>query len=73
MKIYLVIWSIGLVVRVFDNGPGDQNSIPSRVIPKTRQMVLDASLLNTHHYSVWIKDKWSNLEKLVALFPYTSV
>ena len=29
----------------FDNGPGDR--IPGRVIPKTRQMVLDTSLLNT--------------------------
>ena len=26
---------IGLVGRVFANGPGDRGSIPSRVIPKT--------------------------------------
>ena len=38
---------IGLVVRVFANGPGDLGSIPGRVIPKTLKMVLDTSLLNT--------------------------
>ena len=48
---------IGLAVRVFANGPGDLGSIPGRVIPKTQKMVLDASLLNTQHYKVWIKGK----------------
>ena len=48
---------IGLVVRVFANGPGDLGSIPGRVIPKTQKMVLDASLLNTQHYKVRIKVK----------------
>ena len=36
---------IGMMVRVFANGPGDLGSIPGRVIPKTQKMVLDASLL----------------------------
>ena len=45
------------MVRVFANGPGDLGSIPGRVIPKTLKMVLDASLLNTHHYKVGIKGK----------------
>ena len=40
------------MVRVFTNGPGDLDSIPGRVIPKTQKMVLDASLLNTWHYKV---------------------
>ena len=40
----------GQLVRVFANGPGDQGSIPSRVIPKTQKMVLDATLLNTQHF-----------------------
>ena len=35
----------------------DYYSIPGRVIPKTQKMVLDASLLNTQHYEVWIKGK----------------
>ena len=43
--------------RVFANGPGDRGSIPAQVIPKTQKMVLDAALLNTQHYKVWIKGK----------------
>ena len=45
------------MVRVFANGPGDLDSIPDRVIPKTQKMVLDATLLNTQHYKVRIKSK----------------
>ena len=45
---------IGLVDRMFVNGPGDQSSIPSLVIPKTikkklkkkKKKVLDTTLLN---------------------------
>ena len=54
---------------MFANGPGDQGWIPGHVIPKTKKMVLDAALLNTHHYEVWIKGKWSNPGKGVAPFP----
>ena len=52
-NLYTIIWfdqSIGLAVRVFTNGLGDQGSIIGQVIPKTQKMVLDASLLNTQHY-----------------------
>ena len=28
---------IGIMVRVFTNGPGDRGSIPGRVIPKTQK------------------------------------
>ena len=59
---------------MFANGPGDQGSIPGRVIPKTQKMVLDATLLNTQHYKVRIKGKveqfreWSNtLLSVVAI------
>ena len=45
-----------MMVRVFVNGPGVLGSIPVRVIPKTQKIVLDASLLNTQHYKVRIKD-----------------
>ena len=48
---------IGLVDRVFANGPRDLGSIPGRVIPKTLKMVLDTSLLNTQHYKVHNKGK----------------
>ncbi len=43
---------IGLVGRVFANGPGDLGSISGHVIPKTLKMVLDTSLLNTQQYMV---------------------
>ena len=43
---------IGLAVSVFANGPGDQDSIPGRVILKTQKMVIDVSLLNTQHINV---------------------
>ena len=43
--------------RVFANGPGDQGSVPGRVIPKTKKMVLDAVLLSTQHYKLNIKGK----------------
>ena len=33
---------------------------------KDQKMVLDASLLTTKHYNVWIKGKWNNLGKGVA-------
>ena len=46
------------------------NTLPTRptyiyiyISPKIQKMVLDASLLNTQHYKVWIKSirvKWSN-------------
>ena len=42
---------IGQVGRVLANGPGDQGSIPDRVILKTLKMVLDTSLPNTQLYS----------------------
>ena len=32
---FIQIWCIGLVGRVFANGPGDPGLIPGRVIPKT--------------------------------------
>ena len=53
---YLMANPIGPMSRVFASGPGDQDSIPSRIIPKTQKMVLDGALLNTQHYKVRIKD-----------------
>ena len=48
---------------------GDRGSIPSWVIAKTQKMVRDSYLLHKQHYKVWIKDKWSNQGKRVALSP----
>ena len=42
---------------MFVNDPGDQGSIPDRVIPKTKKMAHDTSLFNTQHYKVCIKRK----------------
>ena len=45
------------MVRVLGNGSEDRVSISDRVIPKTQKIVLDASLLNTQHYKLGIKDR----------------
>ena len=36
----IIIRTIGLMSRVFANGPGDRGSIPGRVIPKTQKWYL---------------------------------
>ena len=41
-----------MIFRVFANGPEDLGSIPGQVIPRTKKMVLDASLLNAQHCKV---------------------
>ena len=46
-----------MVGRGFANGPGDFGSVPGRVIPKTKTMALETSLLNTQRYKVRIKGK----------------
>ena len=43
--------------RVFTNSPEDLVPIPDWIILKTQRTVLDAALLNTHHYKVRIKGK----------------
>ena len=42
--------AIDQMSRVFANGPGDRGLISGRVIPKTQEMVPDATWLNTQHY-----------------------
>ena len=54
---------------MFANGPGDGGSIPGRVISKIQKVVLDASLLSTHHYKVRDMGKWSNPGKEVPPSP----
>ena len=58
---------------MFTNGPGDLDSIPGRVIPKTLKMILDTSLLNTQHYKVRIKGKVEQSRKRSRTLPYTSM
>ena len=64
---------IGLVGRVFANGPGDLGSIPGRVIPKTLKMDLDISLLNTQQYKVRIEGKVEQSMERSCAFSYTSL
>ena len=64
---------IGLIGRVFANGPGDQGSIPGRVIPKTLKMLLDTSLINTQHYKIRIKGKVEQSRERSSALPYTLV
>ena len=63
---------IGLVGRVFANGPGDLGSIPGHVLPKTLKMALDTSLLNTQQYKVRIKGKVEQSRERSSTLPYTS-
>ena len=58
--------------RVFTDAPGDRDSIPGRVIPKTQKMVLDAALLSTQHYKVRIKGKVEQSREWSSALPYTS-
>ena len=57
---------------MFTNGPGDRGSLSGQVIPKTEKMVLDASLLNTQHYKLYIKDKMEQSSENSSALPYTS-
>ena len=71
-KIIIIIHRlIGLVGRVFANGPEDLGSIPGHVIPKTLKMVLDTALLNTRQYKQYniSRVKWSNPGKEVVTSP----
>ena len=70
---YMVSWLIGLVGRVFANGPGDLGSIPGRAIPKTLKMVLDTSLLNTQQYKVRIEGKVEQSRERSSAISSTSV
>ena len=56
--------------RVFANDPGDQGSVPGWVIPNTQKKVLDAALLNTHHYKVRIKGNVAQSRERSSAFPY---
>ena len=59
--------------RVFANDPGDQGSIPGRVIPKTQKIALYATLLNTQHYKLRIKGIVDQSRERSSILPYTLV
>ena len=64
---------IELVGRVFTNGPRDQGSVPSHIIPKTLKMVLDTSLLITQQYKVKIKGQVEQSRERSNVLSYISV
>ena len=57
------------MVRVFTNGPGDLDSIPGRVIPKTLKMVLMPPCLTLSNIRYISRVKQSNPRKGVAPSP----
>ena len=59
--------------RVFTNDPGDQGSIPGRVIPMTQKIVLGVALFNTQHYKVRIEGKVEQSREWSSALPYTLV
>ena len=59
--------------RVFSNGPGDRDSIPGGVIPKTKKMALDPAVLNIQPYKVRVMGKVEQSGEWSSAFPYTSV
>ena len=64
---------IGLVDRVFANGPVHLGFILGHVIPKTFKKVLNTSLLSTQQYKVRIKGKVEQSREKNSDLPYTSV
>ena len=65
--------AIGLMSRVFANGPGDQGSIPNQVIPKSQKMVLDAALFSTQQYKGRTMGKLEESREWSSTFLYTLV
>ena len=61
---------IGIIVRVFANGPGDWVQSQVGVIPKTEKMVIDDSLLNNQHYNLQIKGKVDQSWERSSAFPW---
>ena len=72
LRVY-IYQAIGLMSKVFTNGPRDRGSIHGRVIPKSQKMVLDATLLNTQHYKIRIKGKVEESREWSSALPYISV
>ena len=61
------------MAKVFANGPRDRGSIPGGGILKTQKIVLDSSILNTHHYKVKTKGKVEQSREEGSTLPYNLV
>ena len=68
--IYIYVY---ICIYMFANGPGNRGSIWGRVISKTQKVVLDTSLLNSHHYKVRFKGKVEQSGERSSALPYISV
>ena len=55
----------------FANGLGDLGSIPGRVIPKTFNMALGTSLLNTQQNKIRIYGKMEQSRESSCILPYS--
>ena len=69
----IILCTIGLVGRMFTNGPGDQGSILGRVIPKTQKWYLMPPCLTLSTLRYGSRVKWSNPENGLSVLPYISV
>ena len=56
-------WTIGLMSRVFVNGPVDQGSALGRVKPKIKYLII------TQRFKVWIKDKVKQSREWSSVLP----
>ena len=65
--------TIGLMSRVFVNGPGKRGQIPGWVIPKTQKVIHDVALLSTLHNKVRIKGKVGQSREWSSALHYTLV
>ena len=70
---FYFIFAVFLKYFSIANCPGDRDSIPGRVIPKTFKIVLDTSLLNTQQYKERIKGRVEQYRERSSALPYTSV
>ena len=63
---------VSRTIKEFANDLGDLCSILGRVIPKTLEMALDTSLLNTQQYKALIKGKVEQSRERSSALPNTS-
>ena len=63
------------MIRVFANGPGKPEFNPRSSHTKDSKMVFDATLLNSQHYKVRIKDKVDQSRERCSTLPppYTAL
>ena len=65
----IIYRAIGLMSKVFTNGPGDRGSLPGRVISKTQKWYLMPPCLTFSIITQGLRVKWSNPENGVVPLP----